>query len=189
MNKIARVALIVFIAIIVVSILFALFMFIAFGGLTFLVYVPKPEITYGEFPIKLTYELDGEIIVIEDIVVCEFDGFINRGTAGKARKWNTKLKSGEELILLDLRDLNQENELGQTMVELYFYYGTGAYYMGDTDNPFAREAQSFDWIDYKYKTKDGKIGYSGYKAEEAFEKYKIRVISWECAPPIKNEFR
>ena len=59
----------------------------------------------------------------------------------------------------------------------------------DAENPFAREAQSFDWVDYKYKTKDGKIGGSGYKADEAFKKYKIRLVSWECAPPIENNFK
>ncbi len=150
----------------------------------------KPEVLYGEFPFTLTYELDGQIQVINDTIVCEFDGFINRGTAGKARKWNTTLKSGkEQLTLLDLRSSNEENELKQTVLELYFSYGTGAYYMGDVENPFAREAQSFDWVDYKYQTKDGKIGGSGYKADEAFKKYNIRLISWECAPPIENNFR
>lgn len=150
----------------------------------------KPDVLYGEFPFTLTYELDGQIQVIEDVIVCEFDGFINRGTAGKARKWHTTLKSGnEQLTLLDLRSSKVENELKQTVLELYFYYGTGAYYMGDTENRLARDAQNFDWIDYKYQTKDGKIGSSGYKADEAFEKYKIRLISWECAPPIENTFQ
>lgn len=149
----------------------------------------RPEIIYGEFPFKLTYELDGQLQVIEDVIVCEFDGFVTRGTAGKARKWNTSLKSGNELLtLLDLRSLNQENEFSQTMLELYFYYGTGAYYMGDTNNPFARKAQDFTWVDYRYQTKDGKIGSSGYKAEVAFEKYRIRLLSFEVAPPIKNNF-
>lgn len=151
---------------------------------------PKPEIPYGEFPFTLTYELDGEIREIEDVIICEFDGFINRGTAGKSRKWNTALKSGsEQLTLLDLRSTKEENEFKQTILELYFYYGSGAYYMGDTENPFARKAQNFEWIDYKYQTTDGEIGSSGYKAEEAFEKYKIRLINWECAPPIENKFK
>ena len=38
---------------------------------------PAPEITYGEFPIKVTCEINGEIKVIEDTVICEFDGFEN----------------------------------------------------------------------------------------------------------------
>ena len=63
---------------------------------------PPPDIQYGEFPFKLTYELNGEIKVVEDTIICEFVGFVNRGTAGKARRWKTTLKSGnEQLTLLD----------------------------------------------------------------------------------------
>ena len=43
---------------------------------------PMPEITYGEFPFRLVYELNGEQIVIEDIIICEFDGF---GMGGGAK--------------------------------------------------------------------------------------------------------
>lgn len=30
---------------------------------------PKPEITYGEFPISITYEIDGQTKVIDDTVI------------------------------------------------------------------------------------------------------------------------
>jgi len=35
---------------------------------------PEPEITYGEFPFRLEYEIDGERFVIEDVVIVEFMG-------------------------------------------------------------------------------------------------------------------
>lgn len=35
---------------------FAFMFFVAFGGLNFLIPVPKPEVTHGEFPFQLTYE-------------------------------------------------------------------------------------------------------------------------------------
>ena len=169
---------------------FAFMFFVAFGGLNFLIPVPKPEVTHGEIPFQLTYEINGETKVIEDTIVCEFDGFIVEGENGKYRKWKTSLKNGNErLTLLDLRPLNEINEFGQTMLELYFYYGTAAYYMGDNTNPFARDAQGFDYVSYEFQTADGKTGKSGYEAEEAYEKYKIRLINWECAPPIENTFR
>ena len=149
----------------------------------------KPEITYGEVPFKLVYEIDGETKVIEDTIICEFDGFVNRGTAGKVRRWKTTLKSGnEKLTLLNLRPLEATNELGQTILELYFYYGTAAYYMGDNTNPFARDAQGFDYVSYEFQTADGKTGKSGYEAEEAYEKFNIRLISWEVSEPIQNTF-
>ena len=36
--------------------------------------LPEPKIKYGEFPFVLTYEVDGEIRVIEDTIVCEYEG-------------------------------------------------------------------------------------------------------------------
>ena len=39
-----------------------------------------------------------------------------------------------------------------------------------------------------YVTPDGIVGGSGYTPEEAWEEYKIRIISWESDPPIENSF-
>ena len=175
---------------IVTTVITALYLLILSGGIfSFMPNPPEPEITYGEFPFRVTYELNGEFKEISDIIICEFDGFENRGSGGTHRKWKTTLKSGNENItLLHINNLDVKTEFNQEILELFFYYGTGAYYMGDVENTSAREAQSLDWVEYKYKTKDGKIGSSGYKADEAFEKFKIRLISWECAPPIENSF-
>ena len=111
--------------VIVALLLYVVIMFVAaFGGFNFLLHVPKPEITYGEFPCVLTYEVNGEIKVIEDVIVCEFDGFEAANEAGKYRKWKTYLKSGkEDMTLLDLRPLNEKNEFGHTMLEFFFSYG------------------------------------------------------------------
>ncbi len=160
------------------------------GGVLFLPNPPKPEIIYGEFPFRLTYELDGEIKVIEDVIICEFDGFEIVGESGKYRKWKERLKGGDEwLTLLDLRPLEETNEFGQTMLELYFFYGTAAYYMGDELNPYARSGQTLDYISYSYQTTEGIIGGSSYEANQAWEKYRIKLISWEPSPPIQNSFK
>ena len=66
---------------------------------------PKPAIRYGEFPFRLTYELNGETKTIEDVAICEFDGYGERSEAGQDRKWKTHLKSG-------LDDLLYEKERG-----------------------------------------------------------------------------
>lgn len=166
----------------------AISLFIAFGGLNFLIPVPKPVITYGEFPCRLTYELNGKEKVIEDVIVCEFEGFEFKSEAGKYKKWKTYLKSGKtEMTLLDLSDLNEKNEFGHTILGFFFSYGNAEYYMGDTERHSI--PQISDYIEYKYKTQDGIIGGSAYKADEAWEKYKIRLISWEVSPPIQNSFK
>ncbi len=150
---------------------------------------PKPKITYAEFPFKLTYELNGKIRIIEDTIICEFDGFEWKGENGKYRNWKSYFKSGmDEILLLDLSSFNEKNEFGHTILKFFFDWGNAEYYMGDNIYGRGRKPQSFEWIDYQYQTSEGKKGGSGYKADKAWEKYKIRLISWECAPPIKNTF-
>lgn len=174
----------------IVALVLVLLFIAAFGGFNFLIRVPEPEIKYGEFPFKLTYEIDGETKIIEDVIVCEFDGFKVVGEAGKYRKWKSYLKSGnEEIVMLDLRPQNEFNEFGHVMLELFFYWGNAEYYMGDFDDGRAKKEQDFKWVEYKYKNDEGRIGGSAYKADEAYEKYKIRLISWEAAPPIENVFK
>ena len=69
--------------------------------------VPEPQIKEGEFPFEIVYEIDGEIITVNDVYVCEFDGFDWNEGAGKHRKWKGYIKSSgsEGLILLEDGDL------------------------------------------------------------------------------------
>jgi hypothetical protein len=183
--------LIIGISIFSIIILVGIFYFLVISGAIFSFgsNPPKPEITYGEFPFKLTYELDGETKVIEDSVICEFDGFYSLGSAGKYRKWKTSLKSGNErLTLLDLRPLEEINEFGQTMLEMFFSYGSGEYYMGD-EQRYNRKPEIRDYVEYEYRNTDGTTGGSSYKADVAYEKYKIKLISWEASEPIQNSFK
>jgi|AKZA01.1.fsa_nt_gi hypothetical protein len=54
------------------------------------------EITYGEFPFRLEYEIDGERFVIEDIVIAEFEKSIRGNMTAQARRiWNTRLENGK----------------------------------------------------------------------------------------------
>ena len=68
---------------------------------------PEPQIKEGEFPFEIVYEIDGEIITVNDIYVCEFDGYDWNEGRGKHRKWKGYIKSSgsEELILLEDGDL------------------------------------------------------------------------------------
>lgn len=169
---------------------FAFMFFVAFGGLNFLIPVPKPEVTHGEFPFQLTYEINGETKVIEDTVICEFDGFEVIGEAGKYRKWKIHVEgTGARMITLcDLRSDEDFTDWGNQVLELCFDPGDAEYYMGDIGDRQS-EGNTGEWIDYLYMLPNGETGYSAFKADEAWEKYKIRIISWECAPPIKNKFR
>ena len=43
-------------------------------------------------------------------------------------------------------------------------------------------------VEYKYLKEDGNYGVSTFDSEEAYERFGIRLISWECASPISNKF-
>jgi len=169
--------------------LYALFFIFVVSGafVSFTSWSPPstPEIKYGEFSCRLEYELDGETKVIEDVIICEFDGFKRLGSGGKYRNWKKSLESGDEyMTLLDLRPLNEITETGNQLLELYFPYGSAEYYM---ENGSGKDAL-LDMIGILYETPEGKIGHSGYTPEEAWEEYEIRIISWESDPPIENRF-
>ena len=176
----------------------------------------KPDIEKAEFSFALSYEINDQEKIIEDVIICEFDGFENFETGGKWREWKSYLKStGEaELIFLDFREKKnffeeKRDEFidwiqgivefltatpGDSSVDsilyLYFKYGYPEYYMGEPGAQIqSNGAQEMDIIYYAYRRKDGVIEHSSMSADEAHEKYGIRLISWECDPPIKNTFK
>ena len=53
----------------------------------------KPEVTYGEFPFTLIYEIDGETIIIEDTLVIRYKGVGSNKGIGKYNEWDRYLKS------------------------------------------------------------------------------------------------
>lgn len=178
------------IGIIILVLVAAIYMFIV-SGAAYALLIPNPsapEIQHGEFPFTLEYELDGEMVKIEDTIVCEYDGVVRNGTP--KRNWKSSLKNGQEFItLLNCESLNIKNKDGEKIIELYFYFGTGAYYMGDKYNSFCRVEQSMDYICYIYQNKNKEVRHDSLSADEAYEKFGIRLISWECAPPIENSFK
>jgi hypothetical protein len=157
---------------------------------------PKPDITYGEFPFKLTYKLNGETKIIEDVIVCEYDGIESRGEAGKYRKWTITIKgnsewmpnSDGELILLDTSNKEISNSQGDKVLEIHFFVGDAGYYMGDEDALYVAEAQQLNRVYYLYAIKDGSIRYGTFSADEAYEKVGIKLISWEGSDRIENTF-
>ena len=84
---------------------------------------------------------------------------------------------------------NEYDEFGRKILELYFYGGNGYHYMSDFLGDHNRDEQEFDYVSYRYRTAEGDVGHSSIPADEAYEKYKIRLIYWEASPPIENSFK
>ena len=178
---------IISVLIVIAILLVVLYFLIISGGIfSFRTNPSEPEITYGEFPISVTFEFKGEIKVVTDKVICEFDGFENYGSAGKYRKWKSHLQSGKERITLVT--------ISET-AELYCWEGSPEYYMDDlrydTREHYEQiRERNFDSYFITYgEWKDGIFESIGISLEEAWEKYNFKVIDVQYAEPIENNYR
>ena len=138
---------------------------------------PKPEITYGEFPFRIEYELQGERFVIEDTVICEFKG-IGTSEASKRRIWKAHLASGKEGCVINLKVFDETKRITCNA-------GAADYYMGD----------SFTSPDWRYSEEAtlsegyGTPNYVLYAPPFWYDEYGFRFISWELSDPIVNTFK
>ncbi len=138
---------------------------------------PEPAIKYAEFPFEVVYEIDDEIVTVNDIYVCEYDGIGMNEGVGKYRKWKGYIKSSgkEELILLEDGDL-----------KLACSVGYPEYYMGDPSKLNPEE-----YTPYMYYIKSNSFGgiSSGVMdIEPILEQYRLKLISWKLSKPIQNSF-
>ena len=135
-----------------------------------------PKIKYGEFPFRLEYEIRGQVVVVEDTIICKTDG-INFDFLTPFRKWKNYLASGKELqtkfreVSLLIDDINK---IGVTL-------DSAGYYMGLREEKYAKDGPVFDIF----------LFYSEYSrmpisTEKLWNEYGIRIISFEPSPPLKN---
>ena len=146
---------------------------------------PKPQITYGEFPFTLVYEMNGETIMVEDSLVIEYKGVGWNEAVGKHNKWERYLKSQQDkgYIKQNVILFHGFLENGNSAT-IYFELGSCEYYMG------LKEDRSY----YYYSNiKPGDIvilthEYNGsVNAEDLYEKYKIKLVKKEISSPIAEK--
>ncbi len=145
----------------------------------------EPEIKYGEFPISVIYEINGEKRKLEDIVVCEYDNIEKRGSAGNYRKWKARLKSGSKNFGFF------PIEKDEIMIEVGIYIGSPNYYMGDYEQTKEEYERVMDddrfreYVEWKDGIKTGNI----YSKDEVWKKYGFKIIDIQYSQPIKNTFK
>jgi len=154
--------------------------------------LPSPNITYGEFPFRVEYNLDGELHIIEDTIIAEFSHVIRRGMKTPDRRvWRTSLASGDEMgINNDQFLLLQDGEL-----TIRFSPALGSCFMGDTgggDSIAISNARGTGFvIRYRNDCDCSRISVNRYSIDEAAEPLRdhgIELISWDIAEPITNSF-
>jgi len=154
---------------------------------------PEPAITYGEFPFRLEYEMDGERFVIEDTVIIEFIGSF-RGKINQlaSRRWSSELLNGGDSGQLEHGSFLLKETNG---IRISFRSGSAAYFM---DDPRALERS----VDYEstltrvqphiiLRNPSNTSLFTRIVVEEAHEllaEHGITLISWEYTPPITNSF-
>lgn len=134
-----------------------------------------PEVKSGEFPFKLVYEKNNELITIEDTLIIEFKDIDENwnGGSGPQRIWHwscANWTTTEDLILY--------KEFG---CKIIFALGSCEYYLG---------LEEEDWF-WKYNDiKPGDIviesggEFRTISEEELFEQFDIKIIEKSISPPI-----
>ncbi len=158
----------------------------------------SPQITTEEFPFVVEYEMNGENFVIEDTVVCEFNGYdLSALTFNKPRRWNAYLKSGEKekRVIIEF-----EPNTNSVLVEdrnniesrVMLQYGSAEYYMGDPNaNSMVYNGKPrITYVEY-FQTGPKTYEYTSEKmSDDQLEKYfGIKIKRFEFSKPIKNEFK
>jgi hypothetical protein len=138
---------------------------------------PLPEITYGEFPFRIEYQVGEDYFVIEDTVICEFEGFVFNG-ASRLRSWREYLaSSGESDVILSI--VNSTKMVCCDARSADYYMGDNAYYSGAfPPSTLLKELSGNKW----------KVT-SSISAETLLSEYGIKLINWEFSDPIENTFK
>ena len=184
-NVIKIFAIVFVIAIIVTALLFIMPWLILIISGYFSANPSSPKITYGEFPICLEYEINGQYNKVEDVLICEFDGFGFNEGYGKFRKWKAQLKSGKNRITLLKKD----------DIEIYYFpvkdddSRLPGVFMGDTEYYSGGIGCGFPDAWYTYNFDDKTVNDYIISADDLRDKYNLRLIDWECRDPIENKFK
>jgi hypothetical protein len=142
----------------------------------------RPAVTYGEFPFRLVYELNGERTVIEDTIICEYDGLGADEGQGIFRRWKAWfLSSGDEKGRYGVI-LSQDNDK-----TIYMDVGSASFYMGDWKG-LIYENSEVKKIDIDISISPWNALPDAHTDEDILEQCNIKIIEWTHAPPIQNHF-
>jgi hypothetical protein len=112
----------------------------------------------------------------KDTLICEYDGIGMDAGRGKFRKWKNRLASGnKDVFLLKVNDTK----------EIYLYAGDPEYYMDDLSIGYDNDSLVFYYYE---KNAEGTTDEIFINTEELYEMYKVKILSWDYAKPIKNSF-
>ena len=146
----------------------------------------KPEITYGEFSFRIEYEMNGRVRVVNDVMICQFDGYNVDEGRGKTRKWKYHYKNEQsnEILIID-----SSPGFSQIVLESMDQYkvtlgvANAEYFLSEPDYKGTPELPSIRVYDtntghYKDPT----------QRQEFLEEHDFKILIWYCDLPVENTF-
>ena len=149
----------------------------------------EPEITSGEFPFVIEYEFEGETYIVEDTVVCSYEG--NDPSAWvPTRSYSYDLKNDSNRLMIEF-DANTESLLTEGQINeesrIVWYYGHGGYYLGDPKKTDRGPCINYVEI-YNTSPKVSHHQTTKLTNEQLEELFGIKIIRFEFSSPIENTF-
>ena len=174
MKRIIKIAVILVIGLIIISLLPFLYFIVVILYSMFIDVPAKPIEKHGEFPFELVYEYKGEQITIKDTIVCDYEGNSWSLDGGSSRDWTCEFSKDDEY---GQYYIDKENVPG-----LYIEVPEAPdYYMGD--EKFSKE-DTHPLIMYI----DESTG-TFYQEKEKVEVVDIKIIDWKPSKPLEGNIK
>ena len=139
---------------------------------------PVPEITEGRFDFSVTYEIDGLEKTYSGVYICNYDG-ISVTFVGRRRMWDGYIDGTNSWGLIAIHETNDDSII-------YIDFGFDPeYFMSDPD--YIEEIPKPNLFVEHINEEIGETTWLNDE-EEIFEKYGVKLISYDYAAPIKNSF-
>ena len=137
-------------------------------------FAEEPDMTYMEFPMEITYEINGDVVTRKEIFVVKYLGL--DPSIGYTYKGYIKGTEEKGIVLYEEDDLKVICELGTVD---HFLGKYGGYEDGDVPMKlYCQEEKGFLLFKKEVKT--------DLTEGELYRKYGIKIISWTTAEPFED---
>lgn len=156
--------------------LFALLQYISGGilGQALFDRPSKPKIKHAEFPFELVYEYNGEEFIINESIVCDYEGISFALEGGNYRDWDCHITNNARYGQYYLDEINYPSLYVQVPLNAEYYMGAPG-----TDEEFATPYIFF--IDESTGTT--------YYEQDLMDVVGARIISWSVSEPLKDNIK
>jgi len=137
-----------------------------------------PEVTRGEFPFWIEFELDGEMFLIEDAFIAEFEGFDWNAGRGRHRVWRGWIEGTGTYRMLIPVDESRRLEIVVGRPETYM-----------NDQSFTTHGAPFPQFIMIIYDENSNDSWENLSVEALYEQHGVKIVNYSFSEPIVNSFR